>query len=215
MNLRTDFINPDDKHFKTIFFKAPTLNTKKALINEITYFLNKYHFTSKNHVFIVGLGNEAHTADSVGPKTLKHIKATSHLKKLGITFSGAKISTLEPGTTGTTGISSKKIIKSIIGEIKPDLLIVIDSFVTDKLEHLNHTIQISDKGITPGSGVLGNNEKINKASIGIPVIAIGIATALEYTHKTQMLVATSDIDIYVQRISWLIGDTLNDLFHNL
>lgn len=215
MNLRTDFINPDDMHFKTISFKEASQNTQKILADEICYFLNKYHFTNKNHVFIVGLGNKDHTADSVGPQTLKYIKATSHLKKLGITFKGAKISTLEPGTTGTTGISSKKIIKSVINEIKPDLLIIIDSFVTNKLEFLNHTIQISDKGITPGSGVLGNNERINKASIGIPVIVIGIATALEYIDKTQMLVATSDIDIYVQKISWLIGNTLNDLFHNI
>ncbi len=211
MNLRTDFAL-ENSHNKIIKFKIPDKTLQEKFIHEVKSFLKRNHFSSQSHVFVVGLGNEAYTADAVGPKAIKHIDATSHLDDLGIFSKRAKVSLLEPSVMGKTGISTEKMIACISKEIKPDLLILIDSLVTDQLDLLNHSIQINDEGMSPGSGLFGQNKKISQGSIGIPVICIGVATAIEYVDSMPLIVCTSDIDAYVANIAQLIGEGLNQLF---
>jgi hypothetical protein len=128
-----------------------------------------------------------------------------------------KISALEPGVLGTTGIDTFRIIESVSSEIKPDLIILIDSFVTNKISFLNKSIEINDDGIIPGSGLYGNNKSIKKETINVPVLVIGIPTALEYkkSGNTPLLISTSDVDEYVIKISEIIGTSINEVLYQM
>lgn len=204
--------------YRTIYFKDIRYKheIKQSIIKELSFFLNKIPIERNYHAFIVGLGNDNHTADSVGPKTLKHIQINSYLEKLGIPIFSNKISALEPGVLGETGIETKKIIESIVDEIKPNLVILIDSYVSQNIDFLNKTIQITDEGISPGSGLKGISSEISYQTLGIPVIVIGVPTAIEITFNKKRnlqpyLLSTKDIDNYVLQISKIIGESLNEI----
>lgn len=187
-------------------------NIENKLIKEIKYFLNKLINKNSFHVFIVGLGNDNNTTDSIGPKVIEKIHVNSHLNDLGIKVKN-KISALEPGVLGTTGISTKKIVESIVKEINPDLVIIIDSYVTKDFKYLNKSIQISDEGIIPGSGFNSKEDEISYKTLKVPVIVIGVTTAIEIKNNNHTyIVSTKDIDYYVTEISDIISDSLNTIF---
>lgn len=190
---------------------------KEFLKNELKFFLKRFKINKNNHIFIIGLGNESNTADSIGPRVLKYIIVNSHLYNVFNKMKYPKISALEPGVLGTTGIDTFKIIKSVSNQIKPDLIILIDSFVTNKLSYLNKSIEINDHGITPGSGIHGNNTEIKKETIKVPVLVIGIPTALEFkkNNEVPLLISTNNIDEYVNKISKIIGTTINEVLYHL
>ena len=207
--------------YKTIFFN----NLDKVgniLKLEILYFFDKLNIKKGSHIFVVGLGNDNHTADSVGPKTLKHIKVNSYLKNLEIETDKTIVSALEPGVLGETGIMTNKIIKSVVDEIKPDLVILIDSFVSSNINYLNKTIEVTDFGLNPGGGLKGINEKIDNDTLGIPVIVIGVTTAIEvkFTNDENKnfipyLLSSKDVDDYVNKISLIIGKSINSSIDDL
>lgn len=190
---------------------------KEFLKNELKLYLKKLKINKNKHIFIIGLGNESNTADSIGPKALKYIIVNSHLYNSFNEIKYPKISALEPGVLGTTGIDTFKIIKSVSNQINPDLIILIDSFVTNKLSFLNKSIEINDEGLTPGSGIHGNNIEIKKETIKVPVLVIGIPTALEFkkNNETPLLICTNNIDEYVNKISKIIGTTINEILYHL
>lgn len=190
---------------------------KEFLKNELKLFLKKFKINKTKHIFIIGLGNESNTADSIGPKALKYIIVNSHLYNILNEIKYPKISALEPGVLGTTGIDTFKIIKSVSNQINPDLIILIDSFVTNKLSFLNKSIEINDQGLTPGSGIHGNNTEIKKETIKVPVLVIGIPTALEFKKNNEipLLISTNNIDEYVSKISKIIGTTINEVLYHL
>lgn len=135
------------------------------------------------HILLIGLGNSDLTSDAVGPETLKAVIVTRHLKK-GLPEIYSKIglrevSALTPGVLGKTGIESSDIIKSVAAEIKPDIIIIIDALASRSTERLCSTVQLSDTGISPGSGVGNNRGEISQKTLGIPVIAIGIPTVVD------------------------------------
>jgi len=207
--------------YSTLYFKNlhDKDNIKNLLKEEINSFLEKLDLSTKYHVLVVGLGSENYTADSVGPNSLKYITANYYLENLGVNLD-RKVSLLEPGVLGETGIETRRIIESVVEEIKPDVVILIDSFVTNNIDNLNHTIEITDEGIVPGSGVKGLNEKIDSLALGVPVVVIGVATAVEVKlssknkkDKTNYLLSTNDVDDYVLRISKLIGTCINEIMY--
>lgn len=132
---------------------------------------------------IVGLGNRKATPDALGPLTIESIKITRQIVELGLPLDSKYrvISSLVPGVMGTTGIETKEIIEGVIEKIKPDFLIVIDALAASSIERINKTIQITDTGIHPGSGLLNNRFEISKETLGLPVIAIGIPTVVDAT----------------------------------
>ena len=214
---RTDIVLNDD-NYRTIFYN--NLNDKDIIKNslkkELIYFLNKIDINKKDHIFIIGLGNDNHTADSIGPNTLKYIKVNSYLENIGIKINGNKISALEPGVLGETGIVTEKIIYSVSKEIKPNLIILIDSFVSDNINDLNKTIQINNIGIKSGCGIKGINTTIDKNSLGIPIIVIGVVTCVEFKiDNMPYILSTKDIDEYVSNISKIIGYSINEVINDL
>lgn len=135
-----------------------------------------------NSILIVGLGNIDTTVDSIGPKVIKDLEVTRHLKKYVpelVEEQSKEISGIAPGVLGTTGIETQEILKGIVERINPDAIIAIDALISRDISRLFKTIQISDTGITPGAGVGNTRKEISKNTMGIPVIAIGVPTLVE------------------------------------
>lgn len=129
---------------------------------------------------IVGLGNDKSTPDSLGPLTINNIIVTNHIYVLDeLSDNYNRLSAISPGVMGETGIETSDIIESIVERIKPSYLIVIDSLASKSIERLNKTIQITDTGIHPGSGIGNKRKEISEETLGIPVIAIGVPTVVD------------------------------------
>lgn len=134
-------------------------------------------------VLVAGIGNRDITPDSVGPLTSDKVIATRHLKKLGnalyneIGFS--EVSTVAPGVMGQTGIESGEIIACVAARIKPRAVIAVDALASRRLSRLCTTVQISDAGISPGSGVDNNRGELSLGTVGVPVIAVGLPTVVD------------------------------------
>lgn len=198
--------------FKNIYSKS---KIKKDLKKALLYFLDKEQLPKKVHFFVVGLGNDNFTSDSIGPKVLKELQVNSYANKLGIELNKNKISALEPGALIETGIDTADTIKSVLNTIRPHLLLCIDSFVCENEEDLNHTIEITNQGIIPGSGLKGFNQEINKRNMKISVLTIGVPTAIELQlAKKTYLLSSKDVDEYVLDIAKIIGETLNEVLPN-
>lgn len=135
------------------------------------------HIKDDDSCLIIGLGNRLSTPDSLGPKVLEDIVVTNHLFEFGSVKKGIrKTFAFAPGVMASTGIETSKIILSLINEANPDFVIVIDALASKSVERINKTIQITDTGIHPGSGVGNNRIEISRKTMGKPVIAIGIPT---------------------------------------
>jgi len=129
---------------------------------------------------IVGLGNDKSTPDSLGPLTINNIIVTNHIYLLDeLSDNYKRLSAINPGVMGETGIETSDIIESVVNKIKPDYLIVIDSLASKSIERLNKTIQITDTGIHPGSGIGNKRKEISYDTLKIPVIAIGVPTVVD------------------------------------
>ena len=140
------------------------------------------HCTSQDEILVVGLGNQFVTPDSLGPKVVSEIDVTKHFIKYTPQYvkEGTRsVCAIAPGVLGTTGIETSEIIKGIVDNVKPKLLLVIDSLASKSIERISSTVQISDTGIVPGGGVVNAREELSQNSIGIPVIAIGVPMVVE------------------------------------
>lgn len=133
---------------------------------------------NKKRIMVAGLGNREVTPDALGPFVIDNLYVTRHLLKEGIISKSVEISAIAPGVMAQTGMESVTILKALVKEIKPELLIVIDALAARDSDRLNKTIQLADTGITPGSGVGNHRDAINEESIGVPVIAIGVPTVI-------------------------------------
>lgn len=135
-------------------------------------------------VLIVGLGNRAVTPDSLGPRVVDNLYITRHiLKEYGKYAFGKEhtnyISSIVPGVMAQTGMESMEIVAAVVKETKPDFVIAIDALAARNTKRLNRTIQVTDTGINPGSGVGNHRHGINEKSLGVPVLAIGIPTVVD------------------------------------
>ncbi len=135
-------------------------------------------------VLIVGLGNREVTADALGPKVVDNLLITRHVvKAYGKEAYGKEnmnlISSIEPGVMAKTGMETAEIVKGVVKETSPDVVIVIDALASRSTKRLNRTIQITNTGIQPGSGVGNHRNALTKEELGIPVIAIGVPTVVD------------------------------------
>ncbi|WP_058486900.1 GPR endopeptidase [Defluviitalea phaphyphila] len=133
-------------------------------------------------ILIVGLGNWNITPDALGPKVISKVFVTRHLLEnvpKQIDASVRPVSAISPGVMGITGIETSEIIQGIVKKIKPDLVIAIDALASRKTSRVNTTIQIADTGVHPGSGVGNKRKGLNKETLGVPVIAIGVPTVVD------------------------------------
>jgi spore protease len=153
---------------------------KKIFSEQLSEIIKKTKIKDSDKCLIIGLGNDKSTPDSLGPLTIDKVLVTNHLFMYGQVEEGFRsVSAIIPGVTGTTGIETSDLIKSVVDGIKPDFLIMIDALASQALDRVNKTIQISNTGIHPGSGVGNSRKEISKDTTGIPVIAIGIPTVVD------------------------------------
>lgn len=171
--------------YKTLTFKDITdkdnfKKVEKVLIDEIRDLMEKLKISNNASCLIIGLGNNKSTPDSLGPKCIENVLVTRYLFDLGEVEEGYRnTSSFTPGVTGTTGIETKKLIEGVVNVSKPDFLIIIDALASSSIERVNKTIQITDVGIAPGSGVGNNREELNSKTFNIPTIAIGVPTIVD------------------------------------
>ncbi|MBQ6816415.1 MAG: GPR endopeptidase [Clostridia bacterium] len=198
--------------------------TENLLAKELTKLLPE----NKNCILVVGLGNPKITSDSLGPITANRILATRHISKelaRQIKLSGLKnVAVLCPGVLGQTGIEVSEILLGISKTVNLDCIIVVDALCAAETKRLGCTVQLSDTGISPGSGIGNHRKEISAISMGVPVIAIGIPTVIyaatiatdltEYTPDfnnklTELIVAPKDIDIITERAATIISNAVN------
>ena len=171
--------------------------TSEVLSNELKNMLDQ-HVQKQGELLIVGLGNIYVTPDALGPKVINEIDVTRHIIKYlpqYVEEGTRSVSAISPGVLGTTGIETVEILKGIVDNVKPKLLVVIDALASRSIDRISSTIQISDTGIVPGAGVGNTREEISQKTLGIPVIAIGIPTVVELAT-----LVSDGIDIFIDRL---------------
>lgn len=171
--------------------------TSEAVSKELKKLLD-LHTNKEGDILVVGLGNIYVTPDALGPKVINEIDVTRHIKKYlpqYIDEGTRTVSAISPGVLGTTGIETVEILKGIVDNIKPKLLVVIDALASRSIDRISSTIQLSDTGIVPGAGVGNTRQEISENTLGIPVIAIGIPTVVELAT-----LVSDGIDIFIERL---------------
>lgn len=217
------------------FMKNADLFSEKldVLKDEITALVPK-----EGTVLVVGLGNEKITPDALGPKCVSLILATRHISKefaKSIGFHSLRsVAAAVPGVLGTTGIETAESIEGIVQKVKPCCVIVVDALASRSTERLGTTVQITDTGVSPGSGVGNKRSRIDRFSIGVPVIAIGVPTVVDAAtmaadvlseagmndseiekllksekQKELMMVTPKEIDNVIERAAGLVAMGIN------
>lgn len=153
---------------------------------ELAKFLARFIKKDKEDfsILVVGLGNRKVTPDALGPYVVDNLNITRHIvKEYGKYAMGEEdvhlVSAIVPGVMAQTGMETVEIIKGIVRETKPDMMIAVDALAARSSKRLNRTIQITDTGINPGSGVGNHRNAITKDTVGIPVVAIGVPTVVD------------------------------------
>ncbi len=197
-------------------------------------------------VLTVGLGNEEITPDSIGPRATKKLLVTRHIKSIDIdlyTSAGfGSLAAISPGVLGQTGIETAGIVKNVVQGIKPKCVIVIDALASRRLSRLATTVQLSDAGISPGSGVSNKRAELSQNNLGVPVIAMGVPTVVDAatlaydileeqggndaafaavvekilaSEGRNMFVTPKDNDVIAQKTALLLASAINMAVHKM
>lgn len=182
---------------------------------------------------VVGLGNRAMTPDAVGPLTLESVLITRHLRAaMPKQFGGFRpVSAFSVGVLGTTGVESAEAVRGLVKQVKPDFVIAVDALASRRTGRVCATVQLSDSGIVPGSGVGNQRSALNKESLGVPVFAVGVPTVVDAatlaadlleesgvkefdekrlrSRKQPLTVTPRDIDAQVRELSRVLGYGVN------
>ncbi len=160
---------------------------EEVLAKELHHFIKQLGISDQASCLVVGLGNWNVTPDALGPMAVENLLITRHLFELDpqdVEDGFRPVSAIAPGVMGLTGIETSDIIFGVVQKTKPDFVIAIDALAARSLERVNATIQISDTGIHPGSGVGNKRKEISYETLGIPVIALGIPTVVDAVSIT-------------------------------
>lgn len=233
---RGNYITIDVRRINNI-----SVETEQNIINGITKELKTIidmHVKKDEEILVVGLGNLYSTPDSLGSKVVQNIEITRHIKMYlpnCIDKNTRSISAVTPGVLGTTGIESLEIVKGIVDNVKPKLVIAIDSLCSKNIERINKSIQISDTGIVPGGGVGNAREELSEETLGVPVIALGIPTVLDAAtivintlnlcdivisedeiidkmnlNNFNFIVTPKEIDSLIENMSSIVSESINN-----
>lgn len=235
-----------------ITIEAPDLSVPdedyhREISEEVAHHLRELiDFSRQQSVLVVGLGNQDITADSLGPRAVGNLHMTRHvIREYGLKSSSHmkmhQISGIIPGVMAQTGMETLEIVQGVVSETKPDVVIAIDALAARSTARLNRTIQITDTGISPGSGVGNHREGLNEENLSVKVIGIGVPTvvdaativhdsmanlldALEEEEQKEfleemispklytMFVTPKDVDETVKYLSFTISEGLNLAF---
>ena len=199
---------------------------KKAIISMLSMHNNI------RHILVAGLGNHDAMPDALGPVTVSNLRITRNIDEDAEYI----ISAIVPNVMAKTGMESAEVLQGIVAMTHPDLVIGIDALAARRMERLGRTIQITDTGIEPGSGVMNRRKKVNKEVLGVPVIAIGVPTVIDAgtivydaiskissdedakelkkyidDYSENMYVTPKDIDDYIKRVSYTLSEAINGM----
>lgn len=193
----------------------------------------------KGPVLVVGLGNTDITPDALGPRVIQKIIATRHISEEIKKASGlqhfSSVCALAPGVLGQTGIETGEIVAAVVAEIRPRCVVVVDALASRSLTRLGTTIQISNTGISPGSGVQNSRKELSEDTLHVPVISIGVPTVVDAVtlaydlldehqfngqikpkvqpNGAPMIVTPREIDLIIKRASDIIAFAINKSLH--
>ena len=179
---------------------------------------------------VVGLGNDAMTPDALGPLAAGRVLVTRHLAREAAFASLAAVSVLTPGVLGRTGIEAAETVRGAVAATKPDAVIAVDALAARSLARLCTTVQLSDTGVVPGSGVGNHRRALDRASLGVPVVAVGVPTVVDAATLARdvleeagaavddpaalrahggVWVTTRDVDAQVRALARIVGQGIN------
>lgn len=227
-------------NFKNYYLKDESV--KKILAKEVKSIAKTAigaEVTSDTSVLVAGLGNRFITADSLGPRVADKINATRHVKDKVKVFDDigcSKVSVIQTGVLGQTGIESSELISGAARSVSPDLVIAIDALAARSTSRLATTVQLTDSGIAPGGGIGNRRLAINKESVGFPVVSIGVPTVVDSAtliydaveragieeidpllekileNSRHFFVSPNDSDLVIDYLSDVIAFAINDAF---
>ena len=191
-------------------------------------------------ILAVGLGNREITADSLGPRVADQLMITRHVRlldpELYRSLAHLEVSSLAPGVLGQTGIETLELVRGAVERVRPDLVVAVDSLASRSAERLAATVQISDSGLSPGSGIGNRRAAIDKTTLGVPVVAVGAPTVMSSStlvldalglagvdepppeltavleNGRSFFVSLKECDAAVKELSRLIANALNRAF---
>ena len=191
-----NYITVDVKNLK-IANEEEIQKTSEVVTKELKTLLAK-HVAEKDSILIVGLGNIYVTPDSLGPKVINEIDITRHLLEYMpevLDENTREVSAISPGVLGTTGIETMEILKGIVDNVKPKLVIIIDALASRNIERISSSVQLADTGIVPGAGVGNARKELTESTLGIPVIAMGIPTVVEAAT-----IAADSLTLFIKKV---------------
>lgn len=201
----------------------------KAVSEELSEIIKSFKIPNNPTVLVLGLGNEKITSDALGPMCIDKLIVARHLytEFPGYNSELGKVCAIRTGVLGTTGVETLEIVKGVSQHIKPDLVIAIDSLASRSVGRLATTIQITDTGIMPGSGIGNNRKEISKNTLGTPVIGIGVPFVIDASIMAEeqgigsiinlkgLFVTPKEIDVLVNQMTDIISAGINLSFHNI
>ena len=173
-------------------------------------------------VLAVCLGNPDITPDAVGPLAAEHILVTRHLKETMPEAFGSfrPVAVFRAGVLGTTGVESAALAAAVAGQVKPDAVIAVDALAAREPKRLCRSVQITDAGIVPGSGVGNARSALNRETLGVPVVAVGVPTVIDVRAlcpgsewRDELFVTPRDVDSRVRTAARLVGYAVNMALH--
>jgi spore protease len=191
----------------------------KELSNTFTELMNSVNVNKPKKVFVVGLGNKQMVSDSLGPKVTEKIVITRHLKEVVKTDESTNelnsISAIATGVLGTTGIETARVVKSLVNEVKPDVVILIDTLSTLETKRIANSFQLSNAGLIPGAGVGNSRQAIDSKTLGVPVIVVGVPLVVHaYTMCSEVLSKVSE-EMNLQEKDPIINNIANSVLGDL
>lgn len=212
----------------------------EELVSAIAQYIISLIPGEKKRVLVVGLGNRDITPDSLGPKSLDGLIVTRHIREynrdLFDSMGQEEVAAIAPGVLGQTGIETLELIKGAVDRVKPQAVIAVDALAARSVDRLCTTVQLTDTGIAPGSGIGNRRREINSESIGAPVIAIGVPTVVDSStlvydalskagiesiddplrdvleNGRSFFVSLKESDVAVEQSAKIISDALNKAF---
>lgn len=168
-------------------------------------------------VLVVGLGNVSITPDSLGPKVCEGIFATLHLRENApqlLSDGLGEVCAIAPGVMGKTGIEASEVVKAVCRSVEPDLVIAIDALACSETGNIGKTVQLTDTGISPGSGVMNSRKELSKGTLGVPCLAIGVPTVSDSGGEGEPLMVTPrSVDSLISCTAKMISMAVNRSLH--
>ena len=203
-----NLVVPDEDYHREI---------SKALAGHLCQLL---HLEKEKSILVVGLGNRDITPDALGPRAINNLKITRHIvKEYGKASIGEEkvhlVSSLVPGVMAQTGMETMEIIRGVVEETKPDVVVAIDALAARSMKRLNCTIQITDTGINPGSGVMNHRNGLTMESLGIPVIGIGVPTVVDAATIVHDAIAHLLENLEESEMEEFLGELITPKLHSM